>query len=314
MAGQTSAAFTPPPSSLSSPLADYTIPAPLKFLISNLKTLVPTQLIADNYAIWRLQLLQHFTANGFAGHLSGATPCPAEPSHPDFASLNLVDKNLISALLSTISPSILPYVISSSTAQEVWTVLERRLQSSSQSQILQLKNELHHIQLKNSSMQQYLTQIKTIVDTIAASGSVVDPEDIILHTLNGLPSYNSFKAAICTSQLPLDLDTLYSLLCNEEIHVQQEVAWDNLSSTNQIALLSAPPLFVAGITPDLSRTRTLNLKLLLIIIPSPYPLEAIRQPAPSAKFVANPATLQLTVGTDAILNTLPLLLEPLVLC
>ncbi|PKU65413.1 hypothetical protein MA16_Dca013558 [Dendrobium catenatum] len=46
---------------LSSSSSDYTAPAPLKFLISNLKTLIPHPLTAENYHIWRIQILQHFS-------------------------------------------------------------------------------------------------------------------------------------------------------------------------------------------------------------------------------------------------------------
>ncbi|KAL0922309.1 hypothetical protein M5K25_006283 [Dendrobium thyrsiflorum] len=95
--------------------------------------------------------------------------------------------------------------------------------------------------MKDLPMQQYLSQIKNIVDNIAASGSTVDQEDIILYTLNGLPStYNLFKTSICTSPLPIDLDTLYSLLCSEEIHVNQEILKDNSTSSAAIAFYASP--------------------------------------------------------------------------
>ncbi|PKU80692.1 Retrovirus-related Pol polyprotein from transposon TNT 1-94 [Dendrobium catenatum] len=69
-------------------------------------------------------------------------------------------------------------------------------------------------------MIQYLTDIKTIVDQIAAAGSTVDTEDVILDILNGLPnSYQSFKTSIRTMTTPLNLDQLYSLLISEEIHI-----------------------------------------------------------------------------------------------
>ncbi|XP_020701929.1 uncharacterized protein LOC110113620 [Dendrobium catenatum] len=197
MMDQSSTARQTPNLVSSSSLTDFTVPAPLKFLISNLKNLVLTQLTADNYTIWRLQLLQHITANGFSGHLTGSSVCPSNPIDLSFTGWNLIDKNLISALLSTISPSILPYVISFSTAHEAWTTLEKRLQSASHSRVIQLKNELHHVQKKDCSMQQYLAKIKTIVDTIAASGSNVDREDIILYILNGLPSsYNLLSVSL----------------------------------------------------------------------------------------------------------------------
>ncbi|PKU82870.1 Retrovirus-related Pol polyprotein from transposon TNT 1-94 [Dendrobium catenatum] len=227
----------PSPSLSGQQSADLTIPPQLKFLISNIKNLIPHALTADNYAIWRIQVLQQFTANGYAGHLTGASPSPADVTSPEALRWQLEDNNLLSALFSTISSSILPYIITSTTAQEVWQVLERRLQPTCRSRVIQLKNELHHVQMKNLTMQQYLSQIKTIVDSIAASGSKVDPEDIIIHILNGLPSsYNPFKAAIRTYPIQLDLDNLYSMLCSEEINVMQEHAKDSTSDAGSTAL------------------------------------------------------------------------------
>ncbi|PKU66252.1 hypothetical protein MA16_Dca014102 [Dendrobium catenatum] len=73
---------------------------------------------------------------------------------------------------------------------------------------MQLKNELYRVQMKDLPMQQYLTRIKSLVDNISASGSQIDPEDIMLHILNGLPpTFNSFKSTIRNSLQPIDLDT-----------------------------------------------------------------------------------------------------------
>ncbi|KAI0515821.1 hypothetical protein KFK09_008489 [Dendrobium nobile] len=174
----------------------------------------------------------HLSANGYADHLTGNTHPPTDSSSFDHARWCLVDNSLISALFSTISPAILPYVITSSTAHEVWAVLERQLQSSSRSRIIQLKNELHHIQMKNQTMQQYLAHVKNIVDNIAASGTKIDPEDIVLYILNDLPAtYNSFKTYIHSSSLPADLDALYALLVTEEIHINQDIKNDQLATT-----------------------------------------------------------------------------------
>ncbi|XP_020689835.1 uncharacterized protein LOC110104890 [Dendrobium catenatum] len=69
-------------STISGPDSDPIIPVHLKFLISNIKNLVPTILTSENYSIWWLQLHQHFVANGYDGHLSGATICPPDSQHP----------------------------------------------------------------------------------------------------------------------------------------------------------------------------------------------------------------------------------------
>ncbi|KAI0489219.1 hypothetical protein KFK09_029061 [Dendrobium nobile] len=237
MADQESLASLISSSTTTTKLPDLIIPTSLKFLISNIKTLVLLPLSSENYHIWRLQLLQTFMANGFAGFLTGESPCPTDHIIADYNKWRLIDRNLISALFSTISAAVLPYVLSSSTAQEVWQILEKRMQPTNRSRVIQLKNELHHIQMRNSSMQQYLMQIKNLVDNIAVSGSQLDTDDIILYILNGLPStYNSFKTAIHTSLQPIDLDTLYSLLCSEEINIQQETQKDSSATSDTTTL------------------------------------------------------------------------------
>lgn len=66
-------------------------------------------------------------------------------------------------------------------------------------------------------MAQYLSNIKSKVDLIAAAGSPITIEDLIYYILNGLPaSYQSFKTAICINLKPISIDDLYSLLCSEE--------------------------------------------------------------------------------------------------
>ncbi|KAI0509804.1 hypothetical protein KFK09_010400 [Dendrobium nobile] len=219
--------------------SDLLIPPQLKFLISNVKNMVPNPLTSDNYSIWRLQLSQHFAANGYEAHLTGQAVSSPNSTLQEQNRWKLVDRNLVSALLATISPPILPYVINLGSAHEVWTALERRLQPTNRSRVIQLKNELHQIQMRDRTMGQYLDQIKTIVDNIAAAGSTVDTEDIVLYILNGLPSaYNSFKTAIRTSMQPIHLDDLYSLLSSEEIILQQQNLKDQIQQSESTALFS----------------------------------------------------------------------------
>ncbi|PKU67628.1 Retrovirus-related Pol polyprotein from transposon TNT 1-94 [Dendrobium catenatum] len=218
-------------STISSQDSDLAIPIHLKFLISNIKNLVPTILTTENYSIWKLQLYQHFAANGYDGHLSGTVLCPLDSDILDQNRWRLIDLNLVSALLSTISPSILPYVITLHTAHDIWITLERRLQPANRSRVIQLKNELHQIRMADQTMQQYLDHIKKLVDNIAAAGSTVDTEDIVLYILNGLPaSYNSFKTEIRTSLQPISLDDLYSLLSSEEINLQHQLLQESHQS------------------------------------------------------------------------------------
>lgn len=66
-------------------------------------------------------------------------------------------------------------------------------------------------------MTQYLLDVKSKVDAITATDNTIDLEDMILYTLNDLPSsYQLFKTTIRTNLQPINLDDLYSLLCCEE--------------------------------------------------------------------------------------------------
>ncbi|KAI0510263.1 hypothetical protein KFK09_010864 [Dendrobium nobile] len=218
--------------SASSSEESVAIPAALKFVISNIKIIFPIQLSSDNYPIWRSQVLKLLNANGFASFLLPSASPPAShkiltdgskepnPKHQEWV---LVDQNMVASLCSTLSLAILPYVIHLVSASDIWIMLERRLQSSNRSCVIQLKNELHNVQMKSQTMLQYLQQIKTIVDNIASVGSVIDQEDFLLYILNGLPpSYNALKTTIRAMQTTMDLDNLYSLLITKEINLQSE--------------------------------------------------------------------------------------------
>ncbi|PKU70162.1 Retrovirus-related Pol polyprotein from transposon TNT 1-94 [Dendrobium catenatum] len=211
---------------------EYNIPAALKFVISNIKIIVSTQLTSENYAVWRSQILKLLTTNGFSEFLEQSASPPTrfvdlpegrQEINPKYREWVLVDQNLAAAICSTISPAILPYVINLDSTSMIWVTIERRLQSSNRSRVIQLRNELHNIRMNNQSMIQYLTQIKSIADNLSAAGMNLDQEDITLYTLNGLPSsYNAFKMSIRTMLHPIDLDNLYSLLISEEINIQAD--------------------------------------------------------------------------------------------
>ncbi|KAI0494667.1 hypothetical protein KFK09_024809 [Dendrobium nobile] len=118
-----------------------------------------------------------------------------------------------------------PYVVNLESTAEIWLTLQTRFQSTNSSKVTQLKNELHNVSLKNSTMTQYLSEIKSLVDQIAVAGSTVDTEYIILYILKGLPpSYQSFKTVIQTMLTPISLDQLYPLLLSEEINLAFDTA------------------------------------------------------------------------------------------
>lgn len=186
-----------PNSSPSYEIHDNLIHTQLKFSISNIKNLITTQLTTDNYPLWHSQILKIFKANNYADHLDGSSPCPAEHIlqfdgisnlNPTYTTWKLIDQHLAASLYSIISTPLLPYVIHLNTCTKIWQTLERRLQAANRSCILQIKNELHNITMKDQSITQYLSTIKAKVDSITVVSATIDIEANILYTLNGLPS------------------------------------------------------------------------------------------------------------------------------
>ncbi|KAI0510858.1 hypothetical protein KFK09_011468 [Dendrobium nobile] len=177
----------------------------LKFLMSHIKGIISLTLTAENYPLWRSQVFKLFKANSFEGFLDVSCICPS-PLAPSsetelsYQTWNLLDQNIAAALYSVISPSILPYVLSLEHCTEIWETIARCLQSNTRPRTIQLRNELHHLSMKNQSMPQYLLAIKSIVDAIAATGSPLDPDEVIFYTLNGLlVQYQAFKTSISTN-------------------------------------------------------------------------------------------------------------------
>ncbi|PKU66399.1 Retrovirus-related Pol polyprotein from transposon TNT 1-94 [Dendrobium catenatum] len=225
------------------------ISSSLKFVLANIKNFVQSSLSTDNYPVWKSQILKIIRANSLDSFLDPTVSAPNKTiikndgttaTNPSYAKWIFTDQNLAAAICATISAPILPHVLNLDTTSSIWSTLETRFQSTNRSRVIQLKNELHHISLKNSTMLQYITQVKTIVDQITAAGSNVDTEDIILYILNGLPnSYQSFKTSIRTILTPLNLDQLYPLLISEEIHLAADSARNASLPESQVALFSS---------------------------------------------------------------------------
>ncbi|KAI0504725.1 hypothetical protein KFK09_015678 [Dendrobium nobile] len=231
--------------------SEVVIPHQLKFFMANVKSMVTVQLTTENHLIWKSQLLKLFTANNFDGYLNGTT-VPSEKhvtdsngnskTNPLYSAWLLIDQHLASAIYSTVFASLLPYILNLSSSHEIWLTIERRQQSSNRSRLLQLKGELHQLQLGDKMMIQYLFEIKGKVDAIAAAGSTIEVEYIIHYTLNGLPiTYQSFKTAIRTQQNPISIDDFYSMLCSEELHLNADMNRNsnNLSSGDPNLALAA---------------------------------------------------------------------------
>lgn len=78
-------------------------------------------------------------------------------------------------------------VVGMDTTHQIWKALETNFANQSRAKVMQHKSQLQAIKKDTLSMSDYLSNVKSICDVLAASGCRVSEEDQILYILGGLP-------------------------------------------------------------------------------------------------------------------------------
>lgn len=117
---------------------EVTIRSSLKFIVGNLKNIIPIPLSADNYHLWWSQITKLLWANKFEKIIDPSIPAPpcfltqsngSTTPNALYDQCLLTNQNLAAAICSTISSSILPYLVNLYSTSSIWTTLELRIQS-----------------------------------------------------------------------------------------------------------------------------------------------------------------------------------------
>ncbi|KAJ8636432.1 hypothetical protein MRB53_010699 [Persea americana] len=227
------------------------------FLISNIGSLISIKLENHYYLLCKSQFLPVWRAHGLIASVDGSSSCLSEflvdqngkitdEINPEYSSWIQHDQNFLCWINATLSENVLAHVVGLKTSREVWLALERRFASLSRSHVIQLKTKLQSLKKGSMNITDYLQKIKHIADSLAAVLCPVDEEDLIIHTLNGLPQeYAAFKTSIRTRSSPISLEELHVLLLCEELNIEeshQSVA--DFSSTALVASKEAGHLLL----------------------------------------------------------------------
>lgn len=149
-------------------LASVAIPPTLAFLVSNFTSLVNIKLDSSNYLLWKPQVENVMSANGFLGYLDSSILCPSAQTrnangetsaNPEYASWKLIDSQLLSCLTATLSSTTLPYVLGLHSSNQVWSSLSNRYNSISRTHVHEIRNSLYNHK-KTTTMDAYLDEIK----------------------------------------------------------------------------------------------------------------------------------------------------------
>ena len=147
------------------------LPASLKFFISNFQNFVTLKLDSGNYLAWRVQVETTLSANSLLGLLLRENESETGEQSDDIedhseSEKNLFDKLLLSCLMATLTPALLPHVTGSTRVRELWRKLEERFNLSLKNHVMDLKRKLFSIR-KTDTMERYLNQIREIIQKLA---------------------------------------------------------------------------------------------------------------------------------------------------
>lgn len=202
------------------------IPPSLVFLIANIHSFVTLKLDSHNYVLWRAQMEHALKANNFFGFVNGTIPCPASGAsrtaeisvlEPDSTLWKIVDSQLVSCLIATLSATTLPLILGLEHAFQVWNALEHRFNSLSKTHVHDLRQQLYNV-TKTTTLDAYFDIIKELSYKLAAAGTPVTDDELVFHALHGLPSeFDPLQTALGTRIGSITFDELITIVNGEEM-------------------------------------------------------------------------------------------------
>lgn len=131
---------------------------------------------------------------------------------------------LFGAIVSALSPTIVPLITGAPTSLEAWKILSNTYAKPSRGHIKQLQHRLKQTtKTSDQPITDYMQTIKTIVDELSILGKKMDQEDITDAILTGLDSitYKPVIEAIQARDTPISFSELHEKLINHELTLLQ---------------------------------------------------------------------------------------------
>ncbi|XP_073360795.1 putative disease resistance protein At1g50180 [Aegilops tauschii subsp. strangulata] len=193
------------------PHADH-MAAPSPFYFSHL---LPVKLTPDNYLSWRAQVLLLLRSRYLEGYVDGSIPCPP-PYHPAYHVWVAQDQAILSAIQSSLTPSVSSLVIFAATSRDAWSALHNSFASQSTARAHAIRTELGETKLDGLS----------ITDRLEMRNSAP-------HVLNGLDDdYDNLVENIHGREAPLPPRELYARLLGREQRIKARRASLSFISAN----------------------------------------------------------------------------------
>lgn len=215
-----------PASNTGTPLAD--LAHTISHVATNVTNIVTTKLLnVEDYTTWRTQFESFLVSQGLLGMVDGSIQVSStlsidvlnrQISNPEFSIWLRIDQTIRSWLFATLSLDVLIDVRDLKHSFEIWERLESRFMSASLARSMELKRLLSQIKKKpDQSIDNYLREIKVLVDTLATINCPVSLHDLLKSTIMGLgPEYESLFTTVSLFPQNFPFETLRNHLLEQE--------------------------------------------------------------------------------------------------
>ncbi|XP_019190598.1 PREDICTED: uncharacterized protein LOC109185055 [Ipomoea nil] len=176
------------------------------------------KLTSSNYLTWKIQLeailigydLKHFIDDSKLIPTATITVQDRVLPNPAYSTWIRQDKLIFGAIAGTLSSAVRPLISSAQTSHEAWNILANTYARPTRGHIKKLKDQLKNIIKGGSTINEYIHQLKRVVDELALLGKPMEPEDITDKILDGLDS--DYQSVID------DVNGRDSIISFEELH------------------------------------------------------------------------------------------------
>ncbi|KAK1614549.1 hypothetical protein QYE76_020066 [Lolium multiflorum] len=165
----------------------------------HLAHLLTVKLTPDNYLLWRAQVLPLLRSYHLDGYVDGSLPCPSAVVHlttadgaplpvanPAYRQWTAQDQAILSAIQSSLTPSVAGMVLFAATSREAWTTLDSSFSSQTMARSNAIRNKLADLHKQDKSVTVYYNQAKELADTLSSIGQPLSDSEFIGYLLKGL--------------------------------------------------------------------------------------------------------------------------------
>jgi len=202
----------------------------------------------NNFHVWKFRMTNFLMGKGFWEYVEGEHEEPPELPETDATAAevkalkdwNQGARKVLYWLSMSVSETMIGHIQDAQTPAEAWQSLVQTFQTNTKARKLQLKQELHTVEKKDMSINEYTLKIKGIVESLASINISVDDDDLVSVCLNGLgKEYKPFKTSVTVRENVPNFRDIISMLIIEEKTLSEDPGVQGRNNVEQQVFYSS---------------------------------------------------------------------------